>query len=176
MNMNLTAHINIETPDGLRLAKELAGHPEDVIIETPVGSEKFYTLNEVFDKSLTKMRTHYGDDFAKNYEKDFRNRKWTGVSKLFYSEEAERDIDEYIQFIIDVYKAPATAEKHYVEIFDLLRKLEYNAEVSTPSNEDTLKRYGLGARRINYKRIAIIYTIHSDVVYIRRVKAQSLIY
>ena len=72
--MNLTAHINIETPDGLRLAKELAGHPEDVIIETPVGSEKFYTLDEVFDKSLTKMRTHYGDEFAKNYEKDFRNR------------------------------------------------------------------------------------------------------
>ena len=30
--------------------------------------------------------------------------------KVILSEEAERDIDEYIQFIIDVYKAPATAE------------------------------------------------------------------
>lgn len=42
--------------------------------------------------------------------------------KVILSEEAERDIDEYIQFIIDVYKAPAAAEKHYVEIFGLLRK------------------------------------------------------
>ncbi|MDO5665428.1 MAG: hypothetical protein Q4G63_09250 [Bacteroidia bacterium] len=81
----------------------------------------------------------------------------------------------YIQFIIDIYKAPSTAEKHYVEIFDLLRKLEYNAESSAPSSEKTLKRYGLGVRRLNYKKMTIIYTIHSNVVYVRRIKAQSLI-
>ncbi|MDO5665429.1 MAG: hypothetical protein Q4G63_09255 [Bacteroidia bacterium] len=73
--MNLTVHINIDTPSGLRLAKELANHPKDVIIETPIIDSKFYTLEEVFNKSLAKMRTYYGEGFAKNYEHEFKNRE-----------------------------------------------------------------------------------------------------
>ncbi len=96
--------------------------------------------------------------------------------KVVLSEEANDDLSEYIRFIKDVYKAPMTAEKHYVEIFELLRKLENFAQVSAPARQKSLlNKYGLGVRRINYKNMAIIYTIHSNIVYVRRIMPQSLI-
>ncbi len=73
--MQLTAHIDISTQEGLRIAKELTKYPNEVIIEMPIPDSKLYGLDEVFDNTLAEMREHYGEKFAKDYEKDFKERK-----------------------------------------------------------------------------------------------------
>ena len=71
--------------------------------------------------------------------------------------------------------APATATKHALEINNIIDDLSKNPFVYAVRNNTSLLKYGLNVRRVNYKRMAIIYTIPGDVVYIHRILAQSMI-
>lgn len=94
---------------------------------------------------------------------------------IFLSEEAELDLQEYIDYIIQDCKAPLTALRHYEDLFNVLRSLEYLPERYVIQKSTSFLRYGPNARRVNFKKMAIIYTVHGDVVYIHRILPSSLI-
>jgi len=57
-----------------------------------------------------------------------------------------------------------------------LKKLHlYPAAFPYCQNKSVTEAYGVNARRINFKKMAIIYTIHGSTVYVHRVIAASMI-
>ena len=95
--------------------------------------------------------------------------------KISMSNDAQSDYDEYIDYILYDCDAPMTAAKHYAGIKDAIVTLSKNPYINAVRTNASLLEYGLNVRRENYKKMAIIYTIHDDVVYIHRILAQSLI-
>jgi len=59
-------HIDVSTPTGRRLLREVAKHPKTAIVEYPlpesVSGEKLYSLKEVFTEVETELNTHYGSN------------------------------------------------------------------------------------------------------------------
>ena len=91
------------------------------------------------------------------------------------SEEAKTDFFEYIYHIIEVYKAPVTAAKHYSDLIKEFRKLEYTADIYQIQPREYFQKFGINVRCVNYKKMTIIYTIHENVVLIHRIVAASII-
>ena len=65
--------------------------------------------------------------------------------QVFLSEEAERDLQQYIDFIMWDCKAPLTALRHYEHLFNTLKSLEY-----MPENMPGISSPDIFARRISY--------------------------
>ncbi|HBX45096.1 type II toxin-antitoxin system RelE/ParE family toxin [Limibacterium fermenti] len=93
------------------------------------------------------------------------------------SQEAEADLQDYIDYIMSTYKykAPLTALRHYEDIFNILRTLNNMPESYSIQTGTSFLRFGANVRRINYKKMAIIYTVHGGIVYIHRIIAANLI-
>ena len=91
------------------------------------------------------------------------------------SPEAEADFDSYIDYISDELDAPLTALKHYEGLSGKINELERNPKAYPMRNQKSLIKYGLFVRRVNYKRMAVLYTIFGDVVFIHRIIASSMI-
>ncbi|MFZ4726218.1 MAG: hypothetical protein ACOYMD_12310, partial [Paludibacter sp.] len=72
------------------------------------------------------------------------------------------------------YKAPITAKKYTTELIKEIYKLRITAEsISICSQKSILSTFGYNARRINYKKMAIIYTIFSEIVVIETIIPQA---
>lgn len=95
--------------------------------------------------------------------------------RIKLSDEAKKDFDEYIHHIRDVYHAPLTAIKHYAELAKTINSLNFFPESYPVQTGISFLRYGFNVRRINYKKMAIIYTVHGDIVYIHRIIPANLI-
>ncbi|HAF62421.1 MAG TPA: hypothetical protein DCK95_08855 [Anaerolineaceae bacterium] len=91
------------------------------------------------------------------------------------SDEAKKDFDEYIHYIRGVYHAPLTAIKHYAGLTKTINSLKSFPESYPIQTGISFLRYGSNVRRINYKKMAIIYTVHGDIVYIHRIRPANLI-
>lgn len=91
------------------------------------------------------------------------------------SNEAERDFHEYIYHIHTVYHAPLTALKHYAGLTKSIHSLKRFPESYPVQTSGPFLRYGTNVRRINYKKMTIIYTVHGDIVYIHRIIPANLI-
>lgn len=95
--------------------------------------------------------------------------------QVILSENAETDFEEYIDYIISECSAPLTALRHYENFYYTLKSLE-NMPCSLPiQNGLYFLRFGSNVRRLNFKKMAIIYTIHHETVYIHRIIAAKLI-
>jgi len=89
--------------------------------------------------------------------------------------EAETEFNNYIDYIYYTCDAPLTAIQHYNEMLELLYSLEKQAEIYQIEYLPLLQKYGNNVRRLNYKKMAIIYTMCDNIVYIHRIMAASLI-
>jgi len=95
--------------------------------------------------------------------------------KLIITDSAQEDIDQYIDTIIFAYDAPITAKKHYDGLYNVLKKIEQYPLSNSIRHNSSLLQYGCNVRRANYKKMAIIYTIHGNTIFIHRVVAASTI-
>jgi len=95
--------------------------------------------------------------------------------KVKMSVEADADFENYLNHIICEYDAPLTAVKHKDGILDVLLDLSVNPYVNAVRHNEFLLEFGMNVRRANYKRMAIIYTIHENVVYVHRILAGSMV-
>ena len=95
--------------------------------------------------------------------------------KVVMSDDAQTDYDEYIDYILYDCDAPTTAAKHYAGIKDTIMDLSKNPYQNAVRTNTSLLQYGLNVRRTNYKKMAIIYSIHNNIVYVHRILAGSLI-
>lgn len=89
--------------------------------------------------------------------------------------DAEKDFDDYIHHIRNVYHAPITVIKHYAELSNCINSLKSFPERQPLQSSSFFLRFGSNIRRINYKKMAIIYTVQGDIVYIHRIMPANLI-
>ncbi len=70
-NMTVTATIDVSTPAGRKLVRELEKHKKIVKISNPIPvgedglPEKFYTVDEFFDEIYDGLSNRYGVDIRK---------------------------------------------------------------------------------------------------------------
>ncbi|WP_366521789.1 type II toxin-antitoxin system RelE/ParE family toxin [uncultured Proteiniphilum sp.] len=95
--------------------------------------------------------------------------------RIKLSEEAKKDFDEYLHHVRAVYYAPLTAIKHYAELTKTIHSLKCFSGSYPVQTYISFLRYGSNVRRINYKKMAISYIVHSDIVYIYRIISATLI-
>lgn len=95
--------------------------------------------------------------------------------RVLLSQYAETDLQEYIDYIILDCNAPLTALKHYEDLFKTLKSLQRFPKSYPVQTGKFFLSFGTQVRRLNYKKMAIIYTVHSSIVYIHRIIASSLI-
>ncbi len=95
--------------------------------------------------------------------------------KVVPSEAAKADFRDLYNHIVFEYKAPITAFKYMRGLRKTIKSLEDFPTMHAVRTNQSLQQYGLNVRRVNYKKMAIIYTIHDDTVFIHRIVAGSMI-
>ena len=96
--------------------------------------------------------------------------------KIFITTPAKNDLKDYVYHIHSEYKSPLTAKKHYFELRKTIEDLKTTAHIyQFQTNRTIANTYSPYVRRVNYKKMAILYIIHNNTVYILRIIAQSLI-
>ncbi len=94
---------------------------------------------------------------------------------LKISEQAYKDVENLQFSIVNLFKSPLTAHRHVQGIIAEINSLRISAESYPISSQESILLYGYNARRRNYKKMAIIYTVHGDLVIIRRVLFSQMI-
>ena len=93
---------------------------------------------------------------------------------IIYSEDAQGDIVRLNDFIADVCKAPLTAKRYLQGLEERILWLRSNAELF-PIVPELSFSMGIKVSRLNYKAMAILYSVDGDVVYIHRIIPQNMI-
>jgi len=88
---------------------------------------------------------------------------------------AMTDLYEYVHFIHSEYKMPLTAVRHLAGIRNEIKKLENNAEIYALCSSRFLQKYGNNIRRIDFKRMSIIYEVSENIVSVKRIMPASMI-
>jgi plasmid stabilization system protein ParE len=97
-----------------------------------------------------------------------------GQFEISLTSKALSDVDKLRFAIVFKYRAPLTAKRYLKGLNETIRSLKIGAD-SIQIDEELSKQYGLDIRRINYKEMAILYTVEGQKVYILRIMPQSLI-
>ena len=95
--------------------------------------------------------------------------------RIEVSEMARADIIGLQNVIIYEYKSYKTAMSYVEGLEKTMYDLQTTAESFQLQNHPYFRKFGLFVYRINYKKMAIIYTVHNDLVIIQRVIPASLI-
>ena len=77
--------------------------------------------------------------------------------------------------ISTVYKAPLTAERFLIGLYDVLFSLENSAESIRISTKSEILKYGINARSIVFKNLLIVYTVHGKIILVKTVISGALI-
>jgi plasmid stabilization system protein ParE len=91
------------------------------------------------------------------------------------SQQSIYDLEELADAISFTYSSPMTSKRYMKELKAKIKALSKNPEAYPVRFNLSLLEYGINVRRVNYKKMAIIYTINGNTVYIHRVIASSLI-
>jgi len=89
--------------------------------------------------------------------------------EIVYSENAIDDLKNLAKYIIYTCKSPQTSRVYAQCIINTINGLAYSAESIPLYKRKALSHYGNSVRRINYKKMAIIYTISGNLVVIQRI-------
>jgi hypothetical protein len=96
---------------------------------------------------------------------------------IIITEKAKADMQVFYNYIFYEYKQSLTALHNRIELRKTIQKLSVYAGFIAVSRSAYIQSLcGPGARRVNYKKMAIIYVIHNDYVFIQRVIAGALIH
>lgn len=95
--------------------------------------------------------------------------------KVSYTEAAKDDILDLTAYISVTCKAPLTSKEYMSGLFEKIKSLSHSAESFPFYSRKSFAKYGFNVRRINYKKMAIIYSIHGSVVLIQRIIQGALI-
>jgi plasmid stabilization system protein ParE len=94
---------------------------------------------------------------------------------IVYSDDSKDDLIDLFNVITFEYKSPVTAKRYIQGLKDTIFSLSKNAESFSIQTRKSLQQYGPSPRRLNYKRMTIIYNVINGIVYIRRVIASNTI-
>ena len=89
--------------------------------------------------------------------------------EVIITENAQQDLKDLSNTIIFEYKSPITAIRYLRGIYDEFRWLRSNAESLKIQSSKSFTKFGFNTRRINYKKMAIIYSVVDNTIYIKRI-------
>jgi plasmid stabilization system protein ParE len=89
--------------------------------------------------------------------------------------QARTDLREISYKIINDYKTPLKASQYFHGLFAEIMKLSTSAKMHKIQTHSSLLQYGYNVRRVNYRKLAIIYTLNVEIVYVHRIIASTLI-
>ena len=94
--------------------------------------------------------------------------------EISVTSKALSDVDKLRFAIVFKYRAPLTAKRYLKGLNDTIQSLKIGAySIQIDTNLSAL--YGFDIRRVNYKEMAILYSIEDDIAYIHRIMPQSMI-
>ena len=94
---------------------------------------------------------------------------------LRYKSKAYSDIAQLRDFIVKECAAPLTAKRQFESLDTHLKWISEHAELPGVDVELSIK-YGQIMRNITFgKKMAILYSVDGDIVYIHRIMPQSMI-
>lgn len=93
---------------------------------------------------------------------------------LEYHEEALEDIYQLNGYIEEKCKAPLTARRYLEGMEKSILWLQENADIFPIVPELSLQM-GYSIRRLNYEKMAVLYSIDEDIVHIHRIIPQSMV-
>jgi plasmid stabilization system protein ParE len=89
---------------------------------------------------------------------------------------ALQDIENVHDYIAYELFEPITADKYIRSIYGAIKHLSfYGVSVAVTERDFLLTQYGSTVRNINYRKMAIIYTVENNEIVIQRIIAASLI-
>jgi plasmid stabilization system protein ParE len=89
---------------------------------------------------------------------------------------ALQDIDNVHDYIAYELFEPITADKYIRNIYETIKYLTlYGASIAVSERDSLLSQYGSTVRNIQYKKMAIIYTVENNNIIVQRIIAASLI-
>ena len=94
--------------------------------------------------------------------------------EISLTSKALSDVDKLRFAIVFKYRAPLTAKRYLKGLNDLIQSLKIGAD-SIKVDEELSEQYRLDIRRVNYKEMAILYSVEGNIVYIHRIMPQSMI-
>lgn len=97
-----------------------------------------------------------------------------GMFVVKFTTQAKKDKAMLSSFIRDVCHAPLTAKRYVDELQQRIDWLENSPAAFAPVPELTMQM-GFEVRRLNYKMMAVLYTIEDDNVIIHRIIPQSMV-
>lgn len=96
--------------------------------------------------------------------------------KIFITEDADRDIESVFRYISSELFMPQAAQNYRKGLYKKIKSLSSCAGSFRPETRlSIINRYGLNVRRINYKKMAVLYLVHDTEVYVLRVVHGSAI-
>ena len=95
---------------------------------------------------------------------------------IIYSEVAKEDIRDLTNYIATSCKAPLTSKLYMKALFKTINDLLKSADVHPISTGKLSHRYGWNVRRINHKKMAILYTLHDQTILINRIISGALLF
>ena len=93
---------------------------------------------------------------------------------VIISKDAGLDIANLMYYIKHEVKAPGTASDYIKRLEAIIQKLSYLAD-TVGANEYVQAMFGDNARHIIFRKMAIIYFVEDDTVYVQRIFPTSLI-
>jgi plasmid stabilization system protein ParE len=92
-----------------------------------------------------------------------------------FSRMAKADMQNLYDYIIATYKSYKTANNYQRGLLGVVNQLKRSAGSHQISTQQTVLSYGWNARRVNYKKMTVIFTIYENIVLIHRVMPASMI-
>ena len=92
-----------------------------------------------------------------------------------FSKSAREDMQVLFDYISLTCKSYKTANEYQQGLLNLINELKKSAEIFHTMKGKQSQLYGFNVRRINFKKMTIIYTVHGNIILIRRIIAGSLI-
>ena len=93
---------------------------------------------------------------------------------ILLTTEAKDDLQALRKAIEETYQAPITAKRYVTDLGTKMQWLANGADYF-PIVPELSYQYGYDVRRLNFKKMAILYTIEGNNVYILRIIPQSLV-
>ena len=96
------------------------------------------------------------------------------LREVKFTEKALEDLYELDYTIRYNFQAPLTAERYLTGLKQEIQELTRSADLSVVQRKLSQK-YGIEIRRVNYKGMAILYSIEEEVVIIQRIIPQNMV-
>ena len=92
-----------------------------------------------------------------------------------FSKSAREDMQVLFDYIALTCKSYKTANEYQQGLLNVINDLKKSADIFHTMKGKYSQQYGFNVRRINFKKMTIIYTVHGNIILIRRIIAGSLI-